>query len=453
MTRKHRKITFTSVITTLAFILLVLFALPAFSPAASKMYVVNHGFNNDGGDPIKKFTVSQYDIDSATGALAPIGPLMVDEGSRPRSIVVSPDGRSAYVANFMTLYFASISQYDIDPATGALTAKSPPTVAADGMPNGIAVSPDGKSAYVANMGSASNDAWVGSVTQYDIDSTTGALTQKSPSAVEAGSQPVEVTVSPDGRSAYALNADDGTVSQYDIDSATGKLSAKSTETVEAGAYPLAIAVSPDGGNAYVTSLIDDNVSQYDIDPATGSLSAGSLETVVTGRRPYAIALSPDGESAYVVNRTDGSVSQYNIDESGALSAKSTPTVATGGRPNAIALSPDGESAYVTNDGDDNVSQYDIDPPTGNLSPKSTETVATGLNPRDIVIASTHSGGEQGNEPRPVQSTRGKATACKKEESRGSACAQTSSPKVDIKKGKLASSHSATKSKRTKTRIG
>jgi hypothetical protein len=53
-------------------------------------------------------------------------------------VAVSPDGRSAYVVNDLD---GTVSQYTIDPATGALSPKSPPTVPTDGFnPAGIAVS-------------------------------------------------------------------------------------------------------------------------------------------------------------------------------------------------------------------------------------------------------------------------------------------------------------------------
>ena len=58
---------------------------------------------------------------------------------------MSPDGGSVYVANGS----GSVSQYDVG-AGGALSPKSPATVATAGFANGVAVSPDGGSVYVTN---------------------------------------------------------------------------------------------------------------------------------------------------------------------------------------------------------------------------------------------------------------------------------------------------------------
>ena len=61
-------------------------------------------------------------------------------------MAVSPDGGSVYVTNVGD---DSVSQYDVG-AGGALSPKSPATVAAGDGPYGVAVSPDGGSVYVAN---------------------------------------------------------------------------------------------------------------------------------------------------------------------------------------------------------------------------------------------------------------------------------------------------------------
>src|SRR6476469_3635089 len=80
--------------------------------SASSLYVVNL---NDG-------SVSQYGVD-AGGALSPLSPAVVPAGpGHSVGIAITPDGRSVYVANS-----ASISQYDIGPG-GALTPKSPASV-------------------------------------------------------------------------------------------------------------------------------------------------------------------------------------------------------------------------------------------------------------------------------------------------------------------------------------
>ena len=68
-------------------------------------------------------------------------------GDTPLAVAVSPDGKSVYVTN-RAVFGGSVSQFDVV-AGGALTPKTPPTVAA-GIPCGVAVGPDSKSVYVTN---------------------------------------------------------------------------------------------------------------------------------------------------------------------------------------------------------------------------------------------------------------------------------------------------------------
>ena len=99
-------------------------------------------------------------------------------------MAVSPDGDSVYVPNLDDF---NVSQYDVG-AGGALTPKTPATVAAGTVPRGVAVSPDGGSVYVVSQ----NDD---NVRQYDVG-TDGALTPKTPATVAAGGTPSAIAVSP-----------------------------------------------------------------------------------------------------------------------------------------------------------------------------------------------------------------------------------------------------------------
>ncbi len=315
------------------------------------------------------FSVSQFAI-AAGGLLSPLSPPTVATGAAPFDVVVSPDGKSAYVTNTGD-EADSVSQYDINPLTGALSPKTPATVAAGGNPEGIAVTPDGRSAYVTN-GSAI--ALGNTVSQYDINPLTGALSPKTPATIAAAAGPYGLVVSPDGRSAYATNSLGDTISQYNIDPVTGALSPKTPATVITGLLPSEMAVTPDGESLYVTTD-STGVYQYNIDPVTGVLSPKTPATVGAGIGALGVAVTPDGKSAYVTSLFTG-IFQYNIDPlTGVLSPKTPATVAAGAEPYGVAVTPDGKSAYVTNLSD-GIFQYNIDPLTGALSPKTPATVAT-----------------------------------------------------------------------------
>jgi DNA-binding beta-propeller fold protein YncE len=72
----------------------------------------------------------------------------------------------------------------------------------------VVVSPDGKSVYIANT--------AGSVSQFNVGAG-GKLSPKSPAKVTTGGQYAQgIALRPDGQSAYVTNTDSGTVAQYDI---------------------------------------------------------------------------------------------------------------------------------------------------------------------------------------------------------------------------------------------
>ena len=332
-------------------------------------------------------SVSQYD--AAGGALSPLAPASVASAGETQGLAVSADGKSVYVAN---PFGNTVSQYDIGPG-GTLSPKTPPTVGAGDLPVGIAVSPDGKSVYVTNAIFCS-----GTVSQFDVGPG-GALTPKSPPTVTAGCHPTGVAVSPGSDSVYVTNSVFSTagvaqasISQYDA-GAGGALTAKSPASVTTPSNPLGIAVSQDGRSVYVADVGDapnqlGDVLQFDVGP-DGVLAFKAPSSVPADNTPDGIVISPDGNSVYVTNNFvfgGGLVSQYDVGAGGALSPKTPATVVTGNRPSGVAVSPDGKSVYVANAVDDNVSQYDVDPVTGALSPKIPATVAAGGGPQAIAVS-------------------------------------------------------------------
>ena len=346
---------------------LVALALAPAAAAAPSVYVTD----NNSSD------VSQFSV-AANGALSLDVPGSAATGAHPQEIALSPDGRSAYVTDD-----GGVSQYDVG-LDGTLTAKSPASVSAGTSPEGIAVSPDGKSAYVANIGS-------GTVSQYDV-APDGKLSAKSTPTAAAGTNPFRIALSSDGKSAYVTNSGGGTVSQFDVNQGNGTLAAKTPATVTALSLPGALTLSPDGHSLYVADDNSSAVSQYNVSPTDGKLSAKTPDSVTTGQFPLGIAISPDGKSLYTANQgafpNPGSVSQFNVSQTdGTLAPKSPATVAADDTPVGVGLSPSGASAYIANLNSSDVSQFDVNPADGKLSAKSPATIATaGVSPRAMLVA-------------------------------------------------------------------
>jgi serine/threonine-protein kinase len=315
-------------------------------------------------------------------------------GKRPQAVAVSRDGHRAYVLNDLP----SVSVIDTDSDT--VTA----TVPVGAWPVAMALSPDGRHVYVVDHGSAigpDSTAALGSVSVIDTDSKTVTAT------IPVGLGPIAVALSPNGRRAYVTNYDSGSVSVIDTSSDTavatisgnGKygsamlraLSADgrrgyitqednsvevidtSTNTVAAkipvGELPIEVALSPDGRRAYVTNYGSSSVSVID----TGSNTVSA--TIPVGVAPGTVAVSPDGQRAYVGQGVPGSVSVINL-ASNTVAA----TIPVGGEGVGVAVSPDGRRAYTIGGRGDAVSVID----TGSNTIHA--TIPVGHNPLSPVLS-------------------------------------------------------------------
>ena len=81
-------------------------------------------------------------------------------------------------------------------ATATNTAGPPITVGSD--PQAIAITPDGKTAYVANIGS-------------DTVTPIATATNTAGPPITVGNSPDAIAITPDGKTAYVANGDSGTV--------------------------------------------------------------------------------------------------------------------------------------------------------------------------------------------------------------------------------------------------
>ncbi len=331
---------------------------------ASNVYAVANG----------SATVAQYDI-GAGGRLTPKTPTGVAAGSDPYDIAITPDGKSAYVANYDT---DRVLQYNIG-AGGALSPKNPSSVASGVNPVGVAVSPDGKSVYVTDTGSHQ-------ISQYDVRAG-GLLAPKTPAAVAAGSYPYSVAVSPHGTSVYVADfVAAGVVWQYDV-APDGRLTPKSPPSVAAGDLPGAVAITPDGNSVYVANYGSSSVGQYDVG-AGGRLNPKTTATVPAGAFPDGLAVSPNGRNVYVTDLSGtGGVWQFDVGPGELLNSKNPASVASGPSTWGIAVTPDGKSVYA---GDyaisGTISQYDAGT-GGLLAAKTPASVPTGNYPQDGVVVS------------------------------------------------------------------
>ncbi|MCU7829928.1 MAG: lactonase family protein [Candidatus Thiodiazotropha sp. (ex Myrtea sp. 'scaly one' KF741663)] len=289
-------------------------------PTGRFAYVANRSTDN----------ISAYRINSGTGALTEFSgsPFDIETNQTgPQSITIDPSGRFAYVAISTDV----ISAFSIDSSSGALTLLTGSPFVAGDNPGSITVDPTGRFAYATNL--ISDD-----VSAYSIDPSTGALSAIG-LTVPAGNGPVSIDIDPTGRFAYVANTSfiNGGffVSAFEINASTGALTELTGSPYPAGSGPISVAVDPLGQFVYVANLTSNNVRVYSIDVSTGELTPGS--TFSTGVDPQSITIDPTGQFVYVANWSSNDISAYTIDEStGVLSTiTGQPFTAGGSRPFSI----------------------------------------------------------------------------------------------------------------------
>jgi YVTN family beta-propeller protein len=221
-------------------------------------------------------------IDGETRAVIKTVPL----GKRPRGLHLSPDGKVLYVA----MSGSPVGGPGVDESK-----LPPPDKAADGIgvfdvasltlqrvlrgisdPEQVAPTRDGKLVV------ASEDTGRAEI----LDAASGNAVAK----VDVGGEPEGVAVSPDGRFAYMTSESDSLVTVLDL-ARNAKL-----KQMKVGERPRGVLFSPDGARAFVTGEGDRSVTM--IDGRNHSILA-RLVLPDPDAKPMGLALSPDGAHLYV----------------------------------------------------------------------------------------------------------------------------------------------------------
>ncbi|MBS0420695.1 MAG: beta-propeller fold lactonase family protein [Proteobacteria bacterium] len=233
-------------------------------------------------------TIAQFRI-GLDGQLIPLATPTIASGTAPAAVVVHPNDQFAYVGNYGANAAeppagpGTISQYKIA-SDGSLSKIGTGSVASGQGPNALTINPAGNFLYVANHGDGSAP---GTVQQYSIGND-GSLT--SVATTNVGLRPVGIAIDHSGKFLYVANRTDGTISQFTVDSTTGALTPIGAGTVPAGTNTSAVAIDPTGKALYATDRSSSFVYQFKIDSTTGALTAYASPTAASGLHPTAIAI-------------------------------------------------------------------------------------------------------------------------------------------------------------------
>ncbi len=230
-------------------------------------------------------------------AIQPDGTLKDDKAYTTKNgllgIALSPDGNWLYgVASSYALNkaktVAELWRVEVATGTAELLVKL-----AD-MPYDVVVSPDGATAWVMN--------WLGGQLQH-VDLTQGPAKDGQTAAMLStalGFSGQGVAMSPDGKVVYA-SAVDGDFVAF-VDAATGQITHKvmvnlgqAPGMAPQGRDPGFLRVSPDGKRVYVVCALSNEVAVID------TASAQLVGSIPVGWYPSGLALSADGKTLLVTN--------------------------------------------------------------------------------------------------------------------------------------------------------
>ena len=250
------------------------------------------------------YSVASFSIDSATGALKPVGTAPLPDSMA--NIMTDRTGRWLFAASYGGNKI-SVSAISADGVAGPAAA----------------VLPTGKNAHAAIIDAANRNLFVtnlGSdqVLQYSFDAATGKLTPNNPAAfgTRPGAGPRHLVLHPNGRHAYLLHELDATVDLLAYDAQRGTLShLKTWQTLPNGysgkAWAADLHLTPDGRYLYTSERNTNTLAMWAVDSGSGELRLIGHQP--TESQPRGFQIDPSGTWLLAVGQTSHQLTAYRID--------------------------------------------------------------------------------------------------------------------------------------------
>ena len=201
----------------------------------------------------------------------------IPTGAGAHNVTFSPDGKLAFIANLGT---NSITIID------TMSKETLADVVTDTKAHDVAVSPDGKLAVACNVGA-------GNITFIDV------AAKKAVHTMATGKKAITAVFSPDGNTLYVVNAGDATISVVDVK--THKI----TETRTGAKGAMAIKPTDNWGLFWLTAPADNKLLL--MNPKTGAVEA----SIDVPGEPHGLVHSPDGKTVYVGQRKLGQIAMID----------------------------------------------------------------------------------------------------------------------------------------------
>jgi YVTN family beta-propeller protein len=256
----------------------------------------------------------------ADAASAPYAVSTLNSIEAAAGVAVAPDGKTAYVIDGQPVAGGEYALFEVDTSTDTISRTITDPSFFD--PVAVAVAPSGDFVYVLNR--------TGTVS---VVATSTATVKTTIGTANSSSDPQDLVISPDGTTGYVSEKGFGVVSVLNLT----KDSVTRTVTI---ANPEGLALSPNGRDLYVASYSSGpKVAVVDtITYAVSSPISSGLNGTLSG-----LAVSPSGSTLYVV--------EHEVDEVAVVDLATSDVVATvtgfSDNPGAVVVSPNGSTLYVT----------------------------------------------------------------------------------------------------------
>src|SRR5947209_31911 len=239
-----------------------------------------------------------------------------------------------------------------------------------GPPTNLAISPSADIALVANSVEPVVQGWGH---RLEPDNKVFLIDLKAhPPAVlgtiTVGKQPSGMAISPKGDLALVANRADGTISVLSI---RGKeVLVLDTVTVGAGADQVsAVAITPDGKRALAVKAAGNKLALLSID---GQKVTYDKRDLPPGIFPYNIAVTPDGKLALTADTGNGGSSDGSVDTVSVIDLEADPPrvidhVTVGDSPEGLVISPKGDLAITVEARGSNMKGAPFYHPTGTVT--------------------------------------------------------------------------------------
>ena len=281
----------------------------------------------------KKEYTFQYSCDGKLLNISVMVEKDISHGTYPASLVISRDGSTLYVANYMNSIAAKIDTKDLTKIGDRFYTHGE-------YPSGLALSKDEEILYVLNGGHSVENK---TIVKFNIQSN-----KLEEGCFQLPISGIAFLLSEDNLFFYIADFGEGQV--YKVEAKTGKI----LDSLKTGGKPAHMILSPDNKTLFVANCFSPTNTITVIDTQTWKIIGDPIQ--ILDGDPHALAVSPDGSTLVVGCRENDSILLIDTKSIQVIDKIVTNDIAS---PRSLAISEDGRILFVANKHGDSVTLIDI----------------------------------------------------------------------------------------------